>query len=417
MRRLFLCLLVLLAAVALAVYAQRDPGYVLVQFHGWTMELSVTLAAIVLLLGFLLLYALLRVLTAGLRLPERLLVWRRRRAERRALTDLERGYADLLEGRWERAEKRLSSAARGRDNNMLLAWLGASRAAHEQGADQRRDDYLRRAGASAPEAEIGLVLAQTEMQLGREQLAQAAANLDRLHDMVPGNAQVAVQRLRLYLRLGDWQRVLELLPELRRRHLVAADRAEEIELRAAAGVLEDPELQSEGDLVAAWAQIPKTLRRRGDLLRRYLLRLIESGAGSRAEHLLRDAIADHWDPALVELYGLVDSGDTAAQLDEAEAWLRRHGDDAALLLTLGRLCRRRGLWGKAKDYLQSCVQAGGPREAYGELAIVLETMGEREAALRCYRRGIEAAGPQAQRLAWREAHARELPAPADGAPA
>lgn len=412
MRRLFLFLLILLAAVALAFYAQRDPGYVLVQFRGWTLEFSVTLAVLMLLVGFVLLHVLVRLLTVGLHLPRSLLGWRRRRAERRALTGIERGYADLLEGRWERAEKRLAAAARSRDH-MLLGWLGAARAAHEQGADRRRDDYLRRAGGSAPEAEIGLVLAQTEMQLGREQLAQAAANLDRLHDMAPGNAQVAMLRLRLYFRLGDWQRVLELLPELRRRHLIATHRAEEIELRAAAGVLEDPELQSEGELVAAWSQIPKALRRQGDLLRRYLSRLIESGADGRAERLLRDAIEERWDPALVELYGLIESGDTAGQLADAETWLRRHGNDAALLLTLGRLCRRRGLWGKARDYLQSCVQAGGSREACDELAVVLETMGERDAALRYYRRGIEAAGLQAQRLSWRAAYTPRLPAPDD----
>ncbi|MDR2877027.1 MAG: hypothetical protein LBV36_03165 [Chromatiales bacterium] len=410
MRRLFLFLFILLAGVGIAFYAQRDPGYVLVQFNGWTLEFSVTFALLALISGFTLCYVLIRIIGAGMGLPEQWRGWRKRRAEQRALGGLDRGYADLLEGRWERAEKRLVGAARGREN-LLLAWLGAARAAQEQGAERRRDDYLRRAASGAPDAEVGLALAQAEMQLGREQFAQAAANLDRLHGMAPRNTQVAVLRLQLALRLGDWRGVLEQLPDLRRRHLIPANRAEEIEQRAAAGMLDDPQLQSESDLAVTWSQLPKPIRRNSELLRRYLSRLAENGAGVRAERLTRETIQNHWDPALVELYGLIDSNDTRRQISEAEGWLRRHSDDAVLLLTLGRLCRRQGLWGKAKDYLQSCVQNGGSRVACDELAVVLETMGERDAALHYYRRGIEVAGSKEQRFSWRETYVRRLPAP------
>lgn len=410
MRRLFVALLVLIAAVMLAVLARRDSGYVLIQAHGWTAELSFVLACALALAGFAVLYAILRLLAGGYRLPRSVRRWRRRRSERHTLTELQRGWSDLLQGDWSRAEHRLEAASR-RGEGAMLACLGAARAAHEQGEDERRDDWLRRAGAADPAAEIGIALAQGGMQIEHAQFAQAAANLDRLHDMAPGNAMVTRQRLRLFLQLGDWERLLALLPEARRRRLLGDGEARELELRAADGLLDDPAIGDEDDLAALWDRLPAAVRGQAPLLRRYVQRLLDCGAGARAERALREALDAHWDPAQVYLYGLVEATDASRQLRQAEQWRRRHGDDPVLLLTLGRLCRREALWGKARDYLQACAQAGGPAEVYGELAQVLERMEEPEEALRWYRRAAEACAPDARRLAWREERPWRLPTP------
>jgi HemY protein len=410
MRRLFLALLVLAAAVGLAILARQDSGYVLIRAHGWTAELSFVLACALALAAFLVLYALLRLLVGGYHLPRSVRRWRRRRAERRTLAELQRGWTDLLQGDWQRAEHRLEDASR-RGEGAMLACLGAARAAHEQGEDERRDDWLRRAGVADPEAEIGISLAQAGMQIEHAQFAQAAANLDRLHDMAPGSTMVTRQRLRLYLQLGDWERLLALLPEARRRRLLGDGEARELELRAADGLLDDSSVADEDDLAALWDRLPAPVRGQAPLLRRYVQRLLDCDAGTRAERVLRDALEAQWDPAQVYLYGLVDTTDAARQLRQAEQWRQRHGDDPVLLLTLGRLCRREALWGKARDYLHACAQAGGPAEAYGELAQVLERMEEPEEALRWYRRAAEAFAPEARRLAWREERPWRLPAP------
>ena len=39
----------------------------------------------------------------------------------------------------------------------------------------------------------------------------------------------------------------------------------------------------------------------------------------------------------------------------AERWLPAHRDDAVLLRTLGRLCERAGLWGKAQSYYEASL--------------------------------------------------------------
>lgn len=423
MRPLFIVLLALLAAVSLALYARHDPGYVLVQFRGWTMEASLALSVAVLLLVFVLSYLLVRLLLKSYRMPSSLREWRRRRGQRLALVDLERGFADLLAGRWERAEKRLAAAAARRESGALLNYLGAARAADEQGESERRDHYLQCAGAAMPEAELGLALDQAAMQIGKKQFAQAQANLDRLHGMAPRNPLVLSRLLTLYLELGAWDRLLDLLPLLRRRELIDEREADGLALRAAIGLLEssspigaDAGVDRDAAVAAlqtAWSHLPAELRTREALLRRYAGRLIECGAADRAELVLRDALEARWEPSLVYLYGLLDSGDAEHQLRHAEGWLRRHPGDAVLLLSLGRLCRRRALWGKARDYLQACVHTSAMPEACGELAAVLDEMGEHSEALQWYRRAGAAVLTETRRLAWRDDAAARLPRPGD----
>jgi len=57
-------------------------------------------------------------------------------------------------------------------------------------------------------------------------------------------------------------------------------------------------------------------------------------------------------------------------------------------LSLGRLCLRSQLWGKARAYLEASVGNDGPVAAYRELARLLEHMGEPEKALSIYRQAV-----------------------------
>ncbi len=398
MRLLFATLAILLAAVLLALLALRDPGYVLIQVHGWSIEVSFVLLAAAALLVFFLGYYTLRTLGGLRRLPRRLRDWRGRRRVRKAQAALAGGFLDLIEGRWDRAEQKLLRYAG--EEAGVLGFLGAARAAQAQGAGTRRDRYLQLACRTLPNAEFALALAQSEMQLADGEVEAAAANLKRLHGIAPKNRIVLAQLLRLYSGLEDWEHVVELLPALRRHQVVDHDRARAIELRAWLGLIEAPGLDDEHALGQVWRRAPAAVREDETVLRAYVERLLACGAGGRAELELYDAIERRWSGPLVYLYGLVEGGDPARQIRHAESWLRRHEDDPLLLLTLGRLCRRKGLWGQARQYLEACVRIGGVAEAWNELAATLEAVGETATALEYYRRGMQAMEAEAHRLAW-----------------
>ncbi|MCC6301965.1 MAG: heme biosynthesis protein HemY [Gammaproteobacteria bacterium] len=401
MKWLFSTLIALLFVLVVALFAYYDPGYVLVQWRDWIVESSLALVVAVLLGAVILFYLVLRLGGHLLRLPRRLRDWRRRHAARRAQAALVRGYLDLYTGRYPRAEQRLSRYAGYGDTVAVLNYLGAARAAQAQGADERRDRYLELARESTAEAEPAAALTRAELLLDRGQYGPALADLSRVREGHPKNVVMLRQLLRLYRETRDWEPLLELLPALRKQHVVDPVLEERLQVQAYRALLAHGGGHGgEQALGEIWRRVPKALAHRPELVREYARRLIACGAPDQAETVLYRSVTREWSPELIYLYGLVEGSQPERQLRRAEEWLVGHETDPVLLLTVGRLCRRSALWGKARQYLESCIRSGGAYEAYHELAGVLEKIGERETALVYYRRGLALKEAEAERLAW-----------------
>ncbi len=106
------------------------------------------------------------------------------------------------------------------------------------------------------------------------------------------------------------------------------------------------------------------------------------------EPILRKALKHKWDRVLVRLYGLVQGEDISKQLAFAERMLASHSRDATLHLTVGRLCLRNSLWGKARSYLEESIAIQPTPEAYRELALLLESQGDHATAADYYQKGL-----------------------------
>jgi HemY protein len=384
MRALVYAMLVLVAAVAVALLTLPDPGYVLIGYGDWSVETTL-LVLVAVLAG---LYLALRFLAGLRRLPRRLLQWRRLRRERRARNALNRGLIELAEGQWVAAEKRLVRHAATSDNT-LITYLAAARAAQQQGAHDRRDQYLRLAHGSMPEADVAVGLSQAELQMAHGQMEQALATLRHLREIAPRHAYVLKMLMKLYQRLHDWQSLRDLLPELRRRKVIDEEEQARLSLEIHQALLE--QAARRGDLEAlreAWGGLPRALAQEESLLAAYVTQLQRHGQADEAQGLLRGAIRRRWSQRLVYLYGQLQGGDVARRLDEAEGWLRDHEKDPVLLLTLGRLCLANRLWGKARAYLEASVQLAPTVETYQALGALLEQLGEPGKAMSCYRQGM-----------------------------
>ena len=79
-------------------------------------------------------------------------------------------------------------------------------------------------------------------------------------------------------------------------------------------------------------------------------------------------------------YGEQNFSASPQQLLIAEKWLKEHSANAYLLLSLGRICMRNELWGKAKEYYEASIEVEPCAEAYGELSRLLKYLGELEAS-------------------------------------
>jgi HemY protein len=141
-------------------------------------------------------------------------------------------------------------------------------------------------------------------------------------------------------------------------------------------------------LNSIWTNIPRKLKQHFYLLEVYVTERLKFDDTSDCEVLLKVALKRQWDHMLVRLYGLVIGSDQIKQQATAESWLNHHSRDAVLLLTLGRICMRNELWGKARDYLKESLDVQPNPEAYYEFARLHEHEGNRDAAAECYEKGL-----------------------------
>ena len=377
-------LIVVLALVFTAFGAHfllADPGYVVINFRGYVVEMSVPVLVGLAIALVLLVWLIRKIILAQRRLGEAAGRYRSALSG----TKLTKGMIAVAEGNLARGERLLGRAASTSDSP-LFNYLQAARAAHLQGKDERRDEWLRMAYQETPEAANAVLLTQAEFQLDRGHYEQALATLRRVEEDTRDHAQVLALMGRLYYRLEDWGALADLLPRLRKNAQVKPERLNEWTIRVHQVALEQA---ADADVLdAAWSNVPKKLRAEIRLLEAYYEGLMRVGLHDRAEKELASALKSEWRPPLVRLFGLVESSDTTKQLKKAEGWLRNRGEDPDLLLAAARLCLRNELWGKARSYLETELGLRPTPEAYREYGALLTQMGETDAAADAYREGL-----------------------------
>lgn len=401
MRTLISALVFLALSVALVSLLNQGNGYVLFGYSEWTVEGSLALFILLDLTLFLLLYLSIRTLARIWSTPERLQEWKKGRQAQRARTSLANGMMDLAAGKWKSAEQKLIKHVESSDKP-LLNYLAAARATQQQGAFEKRDNYLQLAQESMPSADIAVALTQAELQLSNDQMEQALATLMHLRQIAPRHNHVLKLLKDLYLRLEDWPQLLQLLPELHKRDVISRSELDDLELKTYVELMRQAIAeQNQESLDVVWRKAPKRLRNHGDMVLVYAEYLKGNEQENEAERLLRNAISNSWDERLVELYGLLEGVDSVRQLSRAESWLPQHQQSPVLLLALAHICLRGKLWGKARSYLEASIGAGPSAQAHLELGMLLQQMGKKELALDNFRAGLELSADGLVARSWR----------------
>lgn len=358
-----------------------DPGYVVISFRNYLVEMSVPV-----LIGMLAAAAVTAWLTVKvLRAPRRLGEAAGRYRAERAGQKLTRGMIQIAEGNYARGEKLITRAAAGSDAP-LLNYLQAARAAHLLGNGERRDEWLKTAYEDIPDAENAILLTQAEFQIDEERYESALATLKRIEESSPNHGYALTLLGRLYYRLEDWRQLAELMPRLRKHTQIDPDTLAEWATRV--HLEELAVAPDEASVDGRWNTVSKDLKRSLPLRVAYLEALKRTGASDAAEKQIAKAMKRSFEPALADIYGTLDSSDLSRQLKRAEAWLGDHPDDPDLLLAAARLCIRNEFWGKARSYLETAIALRPTPDVYQEYGRLLMRLGEADAAAQAYRDGL-----------------------------
>ena len=393
MRRLIIILILLVASVWLGLEVIRHPGFLLIVYQPWMVQMPIWFALLCFFIFFGLFYFIIDSIDRIGFLWFRLKNWLHIRREHKSHTKTQQGLAALIEGRWKKAERLLLEGAN-QSIEPLINYLSAARAAHEQSAFDRRDRYIKKAYEVAPKANLAIGLTQAELELQQDQLEQATATLNQLRQESPRHPRVLKLLEKVYVRLADWKNLQALLPSMRKAKVLTSEDYELFEKNLYCEILRHASDKRLSEIRVIWNQIPRHLKKNPDVVCAYVAQLTRHApvtgveTTKEIEELIRKTLKSHWQPELVKIYSTLTLANLNRQLVIAGAWLKMYGQKPELLLLLGRLCVRVQLWGKAKDYFAKCLEQGPNPEASLEYGKLLEQLNEPAEAMQKYKDGL-----------------------------
>jgi HemY protein len=381
MKRVFLVIVAVglaLFAAAIAPVFKSDPGMVRIHFLDWTVETSV----LVFLLAIVLLWVLVWVLSRLWKMPAETA---RRMREQRALVQLEKGLLAFTEGDWVTAEKALEKSASSHGRT-TARYLAAAEAADGQDAGDRAEWYLEQADTRNSKQKFLVELTRARILVSNGQFSDAQPVLEGLHKRRRKHPQVLELLARCYDEAGDWEALQKILPTMVKVGVVKADRAEEMKRHAAISSL--TKCRDADSLKAAWQSLTRELQKSPEVLLAFSEQAVAIESPGLTEEVLRKALNREWNSALLVPYGEPGPDDTPRRLKQCEKWLQSHPDDHWLNLALGRLCAREELWGKARQHMIRSLEIEPTVAGYDSLGQLLERKGELEISMACFRNAL-----------------------------
>ena len=397
MRFLVWAVAIFALAVALAVTIGYGNGYVLLVYSTYRIELSLKLAVLFLLGGFLAAYVLIRLLVHTLRIPRHVRAYRARRRREKARSRFNEGLHMFFEGRYGKAEKAAAAALKMGESPGLTSLL-AARSAHQLKAFDKRDDYLNEAEKQAPNEITARLMTQAELLVDEHRYQDALAVLAAL-DESGATKHVAALRLELEAQqhVKNWEQVLNLIALLEKRGFFDASQVQHLRVYANQENLKQ-HANDVAELQECWRNIPSSDKKISGIAVAAARCFIALGACGMAQQIIEQSLDTQWDSDLVYLYSECLGQDSLKQIERAETRLFDHPNDAYLLLTLGRLCAQQGLWGKAQNYLEASIGVEPTVTGYRELAKLHEKMGQNDVADAHYRESLDLAFKQLREI-------------------
>ncbi|PLZ00256.1 heme biosynthesis protein HemY [Burkholderia sp. WAC0059] len=350
--------LLFVVAVALATFGRFDAGQVLLVYPPYRVDVSLNLFVVGIVVAFILFYAVLRFVRNLVGMPRRVAAWRARARVQKAHAALREAVGNLYAGRFSRAEKAARDSLAD-EANKGAAGLVAASAAHRMREYARRDEWL--AQIDDVDWQDARLMASADMRADGRDADGALTALTEMRSQ--GGRRIHAQQiaLRAQQQLKNWSEVLKLVKTLEKREALHPAVAVRLRQLAAENLLRDRRHNPDA-LIEFWQSLAASERhspRLADLAAELLVQLNRT---DDARRIVEEALAQNWDARLLRRYPDTVGGDALPLIQKAEAWHKERPDDADLLFTLGRLCLKQQLWGKAQAFLEAALKSAADNE-------------------------------------------------------
>lgn len=388
MRAIFWFLLLFAIAVALALFAGNNQAMVTVFWPPHRIDLSVNLVLLLSLVGLIVVYGLLRMLSVLSSLPQQARQWRRQHRARAMQEALLETLTQLSAGRFVRARRAaenlidqshaLARAESGAPQDMrlrALAHMLAAQSAHALRDRPAREEHMRQAMALAQDGENadthvqeGLQLRAAEWALDDREVAVVQQYLDELSQGAARRTAALRLRFKAARLGGQTQEALETARLLGKHGAFTAEALPSIVAGLAIELLQSA--HDPAQLMQVWDHLESAERKMPDVVIAAAQRALSLNAGmTQALRWLLPV----WQQMLVSpsplspeqrirLVLTLEEGFSQTEGMPDADWLMRiesaqadHPGDVLLQYLTGVACLRLNLWGKAQVQLSQAL--------------------------------------------------------------
>ena len=387
-RALLVFIFFLIVFSAVVFITMQAPGVAVFTYGETTYELPLVKFVIGLFIFFTVFYIFLRFLSFLFSAPKRIQSMMEKRRHKKALGCTQEGLSKFTQGDWSQSEKLLISGAN-HSEAAIVNYIWAARAAHMRGDYTERDAHLSEAKMKNPSEQSALDILRAEFLLDQKMPEQALASLIEHEDAMHSNPKVTSLFASAYEQMGDWTKLADIIPLLKSNKNINQQNLSDIENKTIQGLLDASQNASNVDEIGT--RFRDSILNNEKLTLNYVTALQQQDRHELAESITSDAINNSWSSKLVREFGLINLKDPSQALSKAEKWVDQHNNDEYLYLTLGRICNKAQLWGKAKAYFESSLSRKPLAETYSELAALHEQLDEMDDAHKCAKKGLKLA--------------------------
>jgi HemY protein len=386
----FRFLMLIAVAIGLAILARMNSGNVVFFYPPYRIDLSLNFFVVLSGTLFVLLYIIVSTFRSVLKMPSKVVTYRSRKREKESNKALRDALKALFEGRFGQAERAAQRALELPENAALAALIG-SRAAQSLGQRARRDEWLNRLQNDAA-YNLARLMTMIELLVEDHRPEEALDAVKELNQSGIRHIHALQWALKANQQTKNWHEVLRLVKTLDKRNALHPALSARLRELAYKDLLGDENHDAEA-LSRVWAGIASEDKNQAFIAYQAANAFNQRDMHEEAAHLVEKVLALEWDDRLVRAYreAAGDEGSPLllAQIENCEQWIKQRPADAELALSLGTLCLRQKLWGKAQRYLEQALSAASStdmvKDVHLKLAQMHEALQQPEAAAHHYR--------------------------------
>jgi len=373
MLRLVLILAVMIAAMAFAPVFVGGQGYVSIGIGSYVIETSVYTAIIVILLFYVLLFAIERLLRLIFGIPSFL----RRRRAKKAEKSMQQGAVDLLEGRYGQAGRNLVSRIP-EENRSVVSYILAARSSAREGNVEQARRYLKSAVELKPSAELACGMMESDILLDKGLYEDCGRVLGSLSEKYSGEPVFLLRKSVLAEKRDDADTMLSMLPVLRSKKVFPEQKLHEMTLRASMLSLDG--IGEEKKVWSLMKSLPRAERSQPDVIALFAGRFVKLGCLEQADSLIVGGLKKER------------GSEKYLRLSEEVFRLRKDFPDsdsvpAEVLKAEGAILEASGERDDARIIYERILKGGQDHEVGLRLAAILENQRLFEKAVTLYRSG------------------------------